>query len=199
MNERDLFYGSRIISRESPSGMKYPELPKVRMISICNFHVRTSSTEIVEPIQLVYKKGPREVATDALEIYHIQLPEFRKRYKTIASVMDDPLLRWLYFFESGYKSEEETEMLAQTSEGMREIVDRYGTAIMDPVLISRYDAIEDARREEASRLAYARREAAKEAAKETNRKNAKGFKERGFDPKAIAEVCGLTLEEVEAL
>ena len=37
MNNRDFFYGARILSDEFKSGQKYSEMPKVRVINILDF------------------------------------------------------------------------------------------------------------------------------------------------------------------
>ena len=207
MNERGLFYGSRLAARAFPPGKDYSRIPRVRMVDICDFRVREGSEEIVEPVQLVYKKGPREVSTDAFAIYHIQLPEFRRRYRTLESVGDDALLAWLYLFDRGYKSEEETEMLAQRSEGLRDFAERYGSAIEDPLVKSRYEWLEDARHEEASRLAFAERRGEERGLKtgeergveKNNLEVAGRLKGMGLSYDVIAAACGLTHEQIDAL
>ena len=203
MNEREYFYGSKIASDNFKAGMSYEDLPRVVMIDICDFYIRKGSSEIVEPVRLMYAKGEREVASRAFEIFHIQLPEFRKYHKTLASVSGNRLLQWLYLFDKGYLSEEETEMLARTSEGMRRFVDRYGTAIMDPVLVERYDAYVEASHEEASRRIVAERRAAREAAREADlqasRKHARGMREKGMSLEDISDITGLSVEEIAVL
>ena len=38
-------------------------------------------------------------ATSAFKMYHIQLPEFRKKYKSFESVKGEPFLTWLYLLK----------------------------------------------------------------------------------------------------
>ena len=191
VNERGFFYGSRMSEDEFDEGVPYNLIPQARVINIADFHVRKGSKEVVEPVEMMYSKAPVEKATDVFAIYNIQLPEFRRNHKTFESVREDTFMRWLYLLDQGYKSEEEMEMLAQTSAGMRNFAEQYGIAISDPALIRRYRMYQDARREEATRIAVAERNA--------HIKDAKGFKEKGVDAAVIASVTGLTLQEIAEL
>ena len=90
-------------------------------------------------------------------------------------------------------------MLAQTSEGMRRFADRYGTAIMDPVLVDRYNAYVESQHEEASRRIVAERRAERHGRDEEKRAIARVMREKGMAIEDISDVTGLTREEVEAL
>ena len=90
MNSRSLFYGLRMGHDEFHPGTSYENMPTVRMINITDFYVHEGSSHIVEPVFLSYKHEPHDIATDKFAIYHIQLPEFRKRYRTLESVIGNP-------------------------------------------------------------------------------------------------------------
>jgi len=117
--------GSCTIARKPALGCSFPRTFKLMLFDICDLRVREGSGEVVEPVGLLYGKGPYEVASDAFEIYHIQLPAFRKACSSLDQVGDNLLYAWLYFFDRGYESEEEARMLALRSEGMRDMVARY--------------------------------------------------------------------------
>ena len=191
MNERGSFYGFRMASDEFEEGKPYNEIPSVRVITIDDFHVREGSEEVVEPVGMVFLKDPVEEATSAFKMYHIQMPEFRKKYKSLESVKGELFLTWLYLLDQGYKNEEELNMLAQMTVGMKNFAEQYGIAINDPMLIRRYRMYQDSKRDEATRFAVAERN--------TKLEMAKGFKEKGVDPAVIASVTGLSVADIDAL
>ena len=155
MNERGYFYGSRVGMKAFDEGTPYTEIPEVRVICIEDFYVREDSHNIIEPVLLTYGKEPAEKATDIFMMYHIQLPEFRKRYTTLESVKDDIFLTWMYMLDRGYEDEEEMKELSEMTEGMRNFAEQYGIAINDPKFAKLYEEYSDALHEEASRLAFA--------------------------------------------
>ena len=191
MNERGSFYGFRMASDEFEEGKPYNEIPSVRVITIDDFHVREGSEEVVEPVGMVFLKDPVEEATSAFKMYHIQMPEFRKKYKSLESVKGELFLTWLYLLDQGYKNEEELNMLAQMTVGMKNFAEQYGIAINDPMLIRRYRMYQDSKRDEATRFAVAERN--------TKLEMAEGFKEKGVDPAVIASVTGLSVADIDAL
>ena len=191
MNERGSFYGFRMASGEFEEGTPYNEIPSVRVITIDDFHVREGSEEVVEPVEMVYLKAPVEEATSVFKMYHIQLPEFRKKYKTLESVKEELFLTWLYLLVQGYKDEEEMKMLAQMTDGMKNFAEQYGIAINDPMLIRKYRFYQDSKRDEATRFAVAERN--------TKLKMAKGMKAENISTDVIARITGLSATEIETL
>ena len=190
MNERGSFYGFRLASEEFEGGKPYNEIPPVRVITIDDFHVREGSERVVERVGLLYEDHPEE-ATSAFKMYHIQLPEFRKKYKSFESVKGEPFLTWLYLLDQAYKDEEEMKMVTQMTEGMMNFAEQYGIAIQDPMLIRRYRMYQDARRDEATRIAVAEQKAHLE--------DAKGMKAENISKDVIAKITGLSIAEIDAL
>jgi len=124
-------------------------------------------------------------------MYHIQLPEFRKKYKSFESVKGEPFLTWLYLLDEAYKNEEEMKMLAQMSVGMKNFAEQYGIAINDPMLIRRYRMYQDSKRDEATRIAVAEQKA--------HLDDAKRMKAKKYPIADIAEITGLSVAEIDAL
>ena len=104
------------------------------------------------------KDGSMTVATDALRLYHIQLPLFRRRYPTLESTRGDGLAMWLYALDNGYKSREEMEVLSSMTKGMRTFARRYNRAMNDPHLRALYEYELSARLDDATRLDSAKKE-----------------------------------------
>ena len=82
-------------------------------------------------------------------------------------------------------------MLAQMSVGMKNFAEQYGIAINDPMLIRRYRMYQDARRDEATRIAVVERN--------TKLDMAKGMKAKKYPVADIAEITGLSVAEIDAL
>ena len=93
MNDRAWFYGSRLMSDSFHEGEDYDNVPRVRVINLLDFVLRDTNEDFLQPIGVMYKKPPVEIASDAFRIYNIELPKFRASYKTLESVKDDPLKR----------------------------------------------------------------------------------------------------------
>ena len=199
MNERGFFYGGRMGLDAFESGMSYDQLPEVRVINLVDFYVREDHSSVVEPVVLSYANNPGELATKKFMMYHIQLPAFRKEYKTLESVKNDAFLTWLYAFDQGYKDEKEMEVLSGMTEGLRNFAARYNYAINDPELIRRYRMVEDGKRDVATRIAVAEMKAEKKGEKKTRIEVARNMKARGISTDVIAEVTGMSIADVNAL
>lgn len=150
MNDRSWFYGSNLMSEEFLEGQAYNKVPKVRVINLLDFVLRREHPDLLQPIGLMYRKAPTP-ATDAFRIYNIELPKFRDTNPRLESVKDDPLLRWLYLLDKGYKNDHEMEVLSSMTEGMRNFAKRYRVSLDDPDLRRMYDYEMSAKRDQASR------------------------------------------------
>ena len=191
MNERGFFYRGRMGEDEFKPGESYDKLPEVRVINIVDFYVRDDHSNVVEPVVLSYVNNPGEVATEKFKMYHIQLPAFRKEHKTLESVKGDTFNSWLYMFDRGYQDPDEMEVLSGMTEGLRNFAAQYNYAINDPDLIRRYRMFEDGKRDVATKVSVAERNA--------HIKDARGFKEKGVDPAIISSVTGLSMDEIAKL
>lgn len=199
MNNRDFFYGARLLSSEFKSGQKYSEMPKIRIINILDFLVREDNTDLVQTVSLNYDKEPRREATDVFKIYHIQMPIFRKEHKNFEEVKGNAFYTWLYLFDKGYKDKEEMSMIASISDGMKNFAQKYSIAINDPRLTRLYQMEQDAIRDENSRLDFAKREGKREGIREGKKEAAIAMKIEGVAWDIISRVTQLTLKEIASL
>lgn len=156
MNDRSWFYGSRMLSEAFREGQDYREMPRVRVINLLDFTLRDSHSDYLQPIGVLYRKPPVEIATDAFRIYNIELPKFRKQYPSLDSVMNDPLARWLYLLDRGYKNDQEMEVLTNMTEGMRAFAKKYNRSLDDPKLRALYELEMSAQRDQKA-IAYTER------------------------------------------
>lgn len=203
MNERDVFYGGKLLGDNTPVGTPYDQLPRVRIINLLNYVIRKDSADYLQPVSLFYRKpradGSMEVASDAIRIYHIQLPLFREQFQTLESVGTDELGMWLYAFDRGYQSESEMEVLSAMTEGLGTFAKKYNLALNDPRVRALYDYEMSAAMDEASRLSSAYKEGRQEARAEymaKEKRQAIRRATRGDDPKRIAEDLEQPLEVI---
>ncbi len=199
MTHRAIFYGSRIISSEFKSGQDYKDMPHVRCINILDFLVRKDNNDLIQPVSMMFDKEPVREATDIFKIYHIQMPIFRERFETLVSVKDNKFHTWLYLLANGYKDEEEMNVLAGMSDGLKIFAQKYNVAINDPNLIRLYRLEQDAIRDEKSRLSFATQETRREGIQQGLLQAALGMKSIGIEPDNIAKATGLSINEIMAL
>lgn len=156
MNARSWFYGGRMLSQSFSEGDDFNKMPRVRVINLLDFVLRDSHEDYLQPIGVLYRKPPMEAATDAFRIYNIELPKFRKQYATLESVLNDPLARWLYLLDRGYKDDHEMEVLTNMTEGMRAFARKYNRSLNDPKLRALYELELSAKRDQ-NAVAYTER------------------------------------------
>ena len=75
---RDLFSASHFFVEKSEKGdtaaQMAKKMPKVVYINVLGHNIRTSNTDMVQPVKIMYTKPPQEVAVDKISIYNVQLP-----------------------------------------------------------------------------------------------------------------------------
>ena len=207
INERSFFYGGRLGENEFKSGMPYDQIPEVRIISIVDFYVRNDRNHVVEPVYLTYGNNPGEVATEKFKMFHIQLPAFRRKHKTLESVKGDTFFTWLYLFDRGYQSTEEMEVLSSMTEGLRNFAAQYNYAINDPDLIRRYRMIEDGKHDIATMISAGERRGERRGerngkligARNEKIQIARNLKQQGVDSSIISSATSLSLDDISKL
>jgi predicted transposase/invertase (TIGR01784 family) len=123
----------------------YKSVPKVVVINICNFPVRTTgNNDFIQPVKQMYTKNP-EVAQDYLNIYNVQLPQFRE----IEHDLTKPLHAWLFILDTANREhitvKEVINMFPELNEvvtndpGFGQFVFRYDNVTSDPELRKEYD------------------------------------------------------------
>ena len=94
-------------------------------------------------------------------------------------------------FNRGYQNLEEMKVLFDMTEELKNFAAKYNYAINDPDLIRRYRMLEDGKRDVATKISVAEKNA--------HINDARGFKQNGVDPEIISKVTGLSLAEIEKL
>lgn len=211
IDKRSPTYLTKIYSDQLKEGEQYIEVKKVVVINILNFNYykRNSYHSVARMIFEESKENEKvdigyivedKYATKDLEMHFIELPKFRKKDPD----MSNKLEQWLCLIcdeedkikmaesknEEIEKAKKELEKLAMNPED-RELYELRLKAIRDEMNI-RYSGYIDGKAE-------GRAEGKVEGKNERNIEIAKNLLARQMDIKDIAEVTGLSIEEIEKL
>ena len=93
--------------------------------------------------------------------------------------------------ETGFPFNSRMQVLSDMTEGLKNFAAQYNYAINDPDLIRRYRMLEDGKRDVATKISVAEKNA--------HINDARGFKQNGVDPEIISKVTGLSLDEIAKL
>ena len=102
---------------------------------------------------------PKEL-TDDLEIHFVELPKW-ERVRPKDWTQMNHLERWLTYF-SQQTTDDELEAMAMADPMIQEALSAEGAFMLDPVLLSAYDAEEDERRDRVARETYVRKKTMEE-------------------------------------
>jgi len=193
MDRRSLFYWSREYSKQLKAGENYIELPNVISINIINFEY-INSRNFHACFHLWEDTEKDIMLTDALEIHFIDMVKFRRLgYNTTEGSKDflnNPLNRWLTFFEKNSPNELIEEIL-KMDVAIRKANNMIDIVTMDEAAYREYEAREKALHDWNSSLSGAIRETKKEIARK--------MKVANLPINQIIECTGLTEKQVLAL
>ena len=135
MADRMVFNSNRILSHNTFSGTKYENLPNITVISIMNFSFRDYHPDYHQPFGLFYEKDPERV-TDKFDYHMLEMPKFRHLKLDITN----PLHRWLYYLDSGYKEPENPiiKEAFQMDQGLYQFALQYQHNVSDPRTLDAY-------------------------------------------------------------
>ena len=108
MDKRSLFHWSREFSRSLNAGHDYRELPNVIAVNIIDFDY-LGTKGFHSCFQLRDSKEHDIILTEALEIHFINMVRYRKLKGK--GILENPLFRWLAWFDRGSRPELLKEVL----------------------------------------------------------------------------------------
>jgi predicted transposase/invertase (TIGR01784 family) len=208
MDKRTLFYWSKIFTEQLKEGQPFNELRKTISINILDFNY-IGVDEYHSVFHLWEDTHKDYELTDVLEIRFLELPKFRKARPDLSK----PLDRWLVFIEES--PEEVLEMVRKMEPAIakaEEILEHLGS--LDEIR-RYYEAREMAIHDEITRIIGAREEGIKEGKikgkiegkiegivegkKEGKKEIAQKLIAIGMDMGKIADVTGLSNDEIKRL
>ena len=219
MDKRSLFYWSKEYSSSLKAGQDYTELPSVIAINIINFDY--PKVEQYHTCFHLREARHRDlILTDALEIHYLNMVQFRKHGRD--KTLQDPLCRWLAWFDKNSPPELLTEVLNMDS-AIQEADERMVYITGDADAIRAYEKRFKALCDHTWHMNYAIEKMEKRGFKKGHKKGlkqglaegeAKGrvegktesaieiarkLKALNLPPAKIAEATGLALETIEQL
>jgi predicted transposase/invertase (TIGR01784 family) len=188
MDQRTLFYWSKLFSEQLKEGQPFQSLKKTITINILDFnYINIEQCYSIFHLWEDYNKGYK--LTDILEIHFLELPKFRKARPDLSK----PLDRWLIFIEDSPK---EVRKMAMNNDPAiakaEELLERLGS--LDEVK-RYYEAREMAIHDEVTRITGARAEGRIDGKLEDARK----MLSKNMPEELIAEITGISLEELRKL
>jgi predicted transposase/invertase (TIGR01784 family) len=196
MDKRSLFYWSREYSRGLEAGQEYQELPTVIAVNIINFELMPE-TEYHSSFHLWEDTQKEVMLTDALEIHFVEMVKFRKKREK--DIQNDALQRWLTYFDKE-SPEELVEEVLKMDRGIQRAQERVEYVANDKAALHEYQMREMALSDWASGVNNARQKGRQEGRQEGRREGvqeiAKRLKDRGEPIDKIAEVTGLSHDEI---
>ncbi len=200
MDQRTLFYWSKLFSEQLKEGQPFQSLKKTITINILDFsYIKVEHYHSVFHLWEDFHKNCK--LTDILEIHFLELPKFRKARPDLSK----PLDRWLIFIEDSPK--EVREMAIDKDPAIakaEELLERLGS--LDEVK-RYYEAREMAIHDEVTRITGAKAEGRAEGLAEGEVEGilkgkietAQNLLSMGMIIQDIAAATGLAMEQIEQL
>lgn len=160
MPVRTLFYWAGLY-RRLMQGEDYSRLRRTICIDVLGFDM---FPEEVTPdwrncFGILNKKHPTHALTDHMELHFVELPKWERNRPPKWENMSR-LERWLAYF-SARTSNEEMEAIAMSDPMIQAALKAEQAFLLDPIMLSAYDAAEEARRDRVARDNYVRDEGIK--------------------------------------
>ncbi len=206
--QRSQYYNGRLYISGIGKGEDYRKLGRVISINILNFnYLRYPEYHISSHFRV--DQHPEDLLTNDQELHFL---EWKKFYRSREYDRNNPLHRWLKYFDRNL-SEEELEVLIGMDGAIKMAEERTRKVASSEEEMRYYEALEDARRNMVSSQRYQHEKGYRAGeAKGRKKGEAEGRKEgeakakseivqasfrAGLLKETIAEITGLTLQEVE--
>jgi predicted transposase/invertase (TIGR01784 family) len=190
LQERIMFYSSKMFTEQIGSGDDYDVMRRVICIVITDYTLLPDETAYRHKFHLYDEKTCTEL-TNLLEVHTLELPKL--------PVKDDDteLWDWLQFVK--VKKEEDLEMIEQQAPALRNVVVRLRELSADDEARLLYEKRELARLDRDTITHRAVRNAKQEGTQEAKRETARRMKAKGYSVNDIIGLTDLSAAEIETL
>ena len=188
MDRRSLFYLSKEYTSDLGEGENYIDLPNVIAINIVNYDF-PKTNDFHSTFRLREDTERDIILTDALEIHFINMVKYRKQSKN-KQRLDDPLFRWLTWFNKA-SSPEILEEVVKMDAAIMNADSRMTSLTKSEEEMDTYRRMQKAEWDRRAELRYEQ--------DKTKSKIARKALAKGFSPESIHEITGLSLEEIAKL
>ena len=183
MDRRSLFYLSKEYVKKLDSGDDYIQLPNVIAINIVNYNFPVTGM-FHSCFHLREDTEPDIMLTDALEVHFINMVKYRKQSK---GKLDDPLCRWLAWFDKNSPPELLEEVVKMDST-IQTADSRMSFITMSEEEMDTYERIMKAERDRISEFNY--------SMKKVKTTIARNMLAENISPELIQKTTGLSREEI---
>jgi predicted transposase/invertase (TIGR01784 family) len=200
IEKRSLYYWSRKYISDFTSGEDYSDLSPVIAINIIDFGY-IPVDDFHTSYHLWEDRHKDAMLSDVCEIHFLDMVKFRrlKDKKPGADFsLDDPLHRWLIYFDE-HSPIEMVEEVLQMDTAIQKAQDKMDMIARDPALLRAYEQYEKAASDYTSGMNGARREGRQEGEQSKAIMVAKNLKNMGDPADKIARVTGLPLDVITRL
>jgi predicted transposase/invertase (TIGR01784 family) len=201
IEKRSLYYWSRKYISDFTSGNDYGDLPSVIAINIIDFGY-IPVDDFHTSYHLWEDRHKDSMLSDVCEIHFLDMVKFRrlkdKKLGTDFS-LDDPLHRWLIYFDE-QSSLELVEEVLKMDTAIQKVQEKMDMIARDPALLRAYEQYEKAASDFTTGVNGARREGRQEGEQNKAINVAKNLKKMGvLTPSQINAATGLSLDEIANL
>jgi hypothetical protein len=138
-----LFYAARLLGQFTSKGddESYDDLPQIVVLVRLEGRILLPGKQSILSVGTMHWKGEEAVeATDRIVLVLAELEKARRLYTdNPKGVLGDETLSWLYLLSDGYKDPEKVSEIVSSFPTIEEFAERYGIAIGDPDLESKYE------------------------------------------------------------
>ncbi|MDR1908917.1 MAG: Rpn family recombination-promoting nuclease/putative transposase [Spirochaetaceae bacterium] len=195
MDRRSLFYWSREYTRSLEAGQDYQELPNVAAINIVNFNFLPQGD--FHTVFHLWEDGDRTLLlTDALEIHFLDMVKFRAAAEK--DIRNEPLHRWLVWFDQGSPAELVEEVVRMDG-AIKKAEERTVYVSHDKEALRAYEMRQLALSDWTSGVNHARREGRLEGKLEERLAIARSALAQGFTLEDVHRITGLDPDTLKTL
>lgn len=185
--DRSVYYATTPIRQQAPKGEWDYHLDDVYTIGVLNFEFPNGEYPADSYRHEIKLKDVEDnhVFYDKLTFIYLEMPKFTKTEDELESMFD----KWMFVLRN----------LSRLLERPKALQDRIFTKLFEQAEIARYSESERRQYEESKKVFWDNYSVLKTAEKKGVLKTARNMKAKGFSVDDIADITGLTIEEIETL
>ncbi len=194
---RSLYYWAKNYSDQLKSGNFYRELASTICINLLDFEIFPQLPGYHSCFHITEVDAPEFVLTEHLQIHFIEVP---KNHRVRASDVKDGLDAWCYYFENeGTLKEDQMTVLLKDNPAIGKAHRVYKDFTANDELMDMAEAREKWRKDVSSRLHHAEERGVEKGMQQKAREDARKMRDRGFAIADIADITGLSEQEIREL
>lgn len=196
MEERLLYYWSKLYYSQLKKGDDYKKLHKTIVILIANYELE--GLKEIEKYHTKWRLREEDyvtkILTDIMEVHIIEIPKYTKNKERITN---KELAIWLEFLVNPKSMEVEESM--KTRQEIKEAREKLDEILADEELTRILDLEHKWACDYASDMSWKYDEGIEEGELKKTKKIAQKMKQKGYDIETISEILDITVKELEKL